>query len=91
MAYSYTRDKMQRDLRLMMARESAWNTKILFVPNIQFTLEMISVLKMAATVQVRKTCPIAVVIRASPFQLDRSQGFLLTSSPKEGKKDSKVH
>lgn len=31
---------------------------------------MISVLKMAATVQDRKICPIAVVIRASPFQLE---------------------
>ena len=36
MAYSYIRDKTQRDLKLMIVHVNRHETKILFVPNIKF-------------------------------------------------------
>ena len=39
MAYSYIRDKTQRDLKLMIVHVNRHETKILFVPNIQFILD----------------------------------------------------
>ena len=36
MAYSYIRDKTQLDLKLMIVHVNRHETKILFVPNIQF-------------------------------------------------------
>ena len=39
MAYSYIRDKTQHDLKLMIVHVNRHETKILFVPNIQFILD----------------------------------------------------
>ena len=43
MAYSYIRDKTQLDLKLMIVHVNRHETKILFVPSIQFMFSCLHV------------------------------------------------